>query len=138
MYEAFKADAGHAGCFFTEGALVGPGYVHDQTLMVVSYGDTVIHITKQQAMEFFGLIEPTVYTQPITNAGINEAILGQPTVIDWDILYLEDENGTVVKHAQYEGATRQDAVAAFRTDYGNIKYIVSVTEHIEDDTNCNT
>jgi hypothetical protein len=102
--------------------------------MYINTGYTAFHITKAQAMEFFGLVDPSTGIQHGDTIKVCvEHHVASPAAVVWDILYLDHEYTTMVKHAQCEAKDRAGAIAAFREHtYGASAYIISVTKHETD------
>lgn len=142
MHQPFEAKALTAAAGDSTAPVRPIKHNNDVVMHIYTQGHDIF-ITKQQAMEFFGLVDLSTneslrraYEQILTTPyGAKpvampqpEEIVAKPAVIDWDILYLEDEFSVAVMHGQFEGATRQQAIQAFRAGLGPVPYIVGCTQ----------
>lgn len=104
--------------------------------MAVNTPDHVVHITKQQVMDFFGLVEPAPVVNPEDHSTTDE-FFGYKDLQDYlnhlyDILYIKHDDATVVRHMQETGADRIDAIKRARAQLGDEPYIISCTKHVQD------
>lgn len=121
MYQAFYADAVNVKQDDVKYSVILSSD-RSQPAMRIATEKEYIYITKQQAMEFFGLVEAEA--KPMAD----ETIIAKPAVYDWDIFFLKDEHARAVKHDQVEAATKEQAIEEFRKYLGDMPYIVGITQ----------